>query len=397
MNFTAAFKWSAVLAVLAATFWALPCVAGEGATLIPPNGWTESAAPFSREGFKVLFFGRRTDRTGQMSTLVVSHVAQLTARKEVRDFFGGYLDSFAKRDPYLFLQTSVEKVSLDRRCAVYVKVSGRNLHPRKEDFQTYIFMTEAGIYNVQFTTEGEDRFNIEEFLKESLTISAKEAEFAEEIAGVFVEAIPKAKAEELKRLNQLKQQIAQPSTTNEPPDLLVPALGMATFSIIETSAYRGTNAFAAKVIVEVRTASAKQTMPLTIQKSGQKTRAEVQLTDFGTFPTSARSALQRLSLERLVTIFDLTTKRLQVLLPDADAYLEIQAPSLMVELMDRDKVYLVPLGIEDWQGHSCEKVQYNETGRTNRPAQPAMVAWTRLDLDKFPVRIEITPQATQWS
>src|SRR6266436_3944423 len=80
-SFTAAFKWSAVLAVLAATFHALPCVGGEGATSIPPKGWTERPAPSNREGLKFLFLGRRTDRTGQLSTLVVSHVPQLTARK----------------------------------------------------------------------------------------------------------------------------------------------------------------------------------------------------------------------------------------------------------------------------------------------------------------------------
>jgi hypothetical protein len=389
MNMIAAINRSAFIAVLLTTFCTLAPAADEGARLVRPDGWTESATTFNREGLKVLFMGRRADRTGQMSTLVVSHIAQLTSAKDVKDYLGGYLDSFAKRDPYLFLQANLEKLSVAGRCVVYVKVLGRNLHPRKEDFHTYIFMTEAGIYSVQFTTEGEDHLDVKGFLKESLTITAKEAAFDEDVARVYADALPELKAEELKQLNQFNRQISQANVTNQPPDFLAAALGIATFGVIETKAYRGTNTFEAKLNVDSRSASGAKQIPLTIQNSGPKTRTEARLTDFGTFPDSAKSEFRRMSLERVVTILDPTTKRLQILLPDAEAYLDIQAPSLLIEMIDR-RLSLVPLGTEVWLGHSCEKTQFTESGRTNPPTQAVMVAWNRLDLDRFPVRIEIT-------
>ena len=392
MNMIAAINRSAFIALLLTTFCTLAPAADEGPRLVRPDGWTESATTFNREGLKVLFMGTRADRTGHMSTLVVSHVAQLTSAKDVRDYLGGYLDSFAKRDPYLFLEANLEKLSLAGRCVVYVKVLGRNLHPRKEDSHTYIFMTEAGIYSVQFTTEGEDHLDIQGFLKESLTISAREAAFAEDVARVYADALPKIKAEELKQLSQSNWH-SQVSVTNQPPDFLAAARGMATFSVIETRAYQGTNTFETKLNVHLRTASGTQQIPLTIQKSGQKTRTEARLTDFGTFSDSAKSDLRRMSLERVVTILDPTTKRLQILLPDAEAYLDIHAPSELAEMID-SRLSLVPIGTEDWQGHSCEKTQFNESGRTNSPTQAVMVAWNRFDLDGFPVRIEITRPGT---
>jgi hypothetical protein len=180
-------------------------------------------------------------------------------------------------------------------------------------------MTEAGIYSVQFTTEGEDHLDVKGFLKESLTITAKEAAFAEDVARVYADALPELKAEELKQLNQFNRQISQANVTNQPPDFLAAALGIATFGVIETKAYRGTNTFEAKLNVDSRSASGAKQIPLTIQNSGPKTRTEARLTDFGTFPDSAKSEFRRMSLERVVTILDPTTKRLQILLPDAEA------------------------------------------------------------------------------
>lgn len=373
MNFIAVFKWSTMLAVLAAAVCAPPRATGEEAVLSRPDGWTESPAPPSREGVRFLFLGRRTDHSGHVSTLLIWHAAQATNRKYVRDFFSGYLFSLATRDPRLLMQARLEKVIVAGRCAAYVKVLGRNLHPRKDDSHMYVFMTEAGIYNVQFTTEGEDQFDIEEFLRKSLTISAKEAEFAEEMVGSLVETLPQIKAEELKRLDQFNRQSAQPSITNQPPNFLPPAIEMATFAILETTVYRGTNAFEAKIVVNVRISSGEsQTIPLTIQKSGQKMRMEARFTDFGTCPASVKSDLQRLSLERLVTILDLMTKRLQILLPDADAYLEVQAPSALASMMGSNRLYSVPLGTEDWQGNLCEKFSSTKPAEQTLPRKPRM-------------------------
>jgi len=392
MNFVVTLQRMAVVAMLAAILRTPLCGAEEGATVTPPQGWTVSVVPTTPKGLELLFTGKRADRTGQMSTLVVSHSLKEIGRQDARDYLGDYLDTFAKRDPYLFLQASLEKLHLGGRCAVYIKVLGRNLHPRKEDSHTYVFMTEAGIFNVQFTAEGDDQFNIEDFMKESFSLSAKEAEFAGELADVFVETLPKIKVGERKRLEQLNRELAEPSITNQPPDFISAALGVAAFGLLETSAYLGTNAFEAKVMVDVCAASgARRTMPLTVQKSGQKTRTEARLVDFGMLPASVKAELQRLSLERLVAIFDSTTERLQIILPDADAYLEIQAPFALSEAVDNStRLSLVPLTTEEWQGHLCEKVQFSERGRTNLPVRATMVAWNRPDLDKFPIKIAVT-------
>jgi len=171
-------------------------------------------------------------------------------------------------------------------------------------------------------------------------------------------------------------------------DVLALAEMTSVFNLMVKDAYAGTNGFSARIIVSL--GSVGQTpigLPLTVRQSGSKLAAEYRFTDFGRFADQARQALRKLSVDEQVVVLDTKDKRIDILFPGIKGYIEMQSPPSLTHLIEemQRNMERVVVGNEVWQEHTCEKVNLIDPGHTNVTAS----VWERIDLDHFPVKIEL--------
>jgi hypothetical protein len=111
------------------------------------------------------------------------------------------LDAFWKKDPQLFLAIKLQGLEGEGRHAFRVQLSGDALNPpHPGNLLTHFFMTEAGLYQVTYTTEGRSDFDLQAFLKDSFQLRAKESNFAQDLIAEYIKEFPTIQAEERKRL-----------------------------------------------------------------------------------------------------------------------------------------------------------------------------------------------------
>jgi hypothetical protein len=168
-----------------------------------PPGWEKETTQAPTKGIEVLFAGKRTEAQAITSHLIVLHAPGMTARQGVRGTIGAYLDAFWKQDPQLFLAIKVQGLEIEGRHAFRLQLSGDALNPpHTGNLLTYFFMTEAGLYQVTYTTEGKSDFDLQAFLKDSFQLRAKESSFAQDLVSDNIKEFPAIQAEERKQLTE---------------------------------------------------------------------------------------------------------------------------------------------------------------------------------------------------
>jgi hypothetical protein len=174
---------------------------GPGALIIPPPGWEKETIQAPTKGIEVLFAAKRTEAQAGTRHLIVLHAPEMTARQGVRGTIGAYLDAFWKKDPQLFLAIKLQGLEIEGRNSFRLQLSGDDLNPpHAGNLHTYFFMTEAGLYQVTYTTEGKPDFDLQAFLKDSFQLRAKESNFAQDLIAEYIKEFPTIQAEERKRL-----------------------------------------------------------------------------------------------------------------------------------------------------------------------------------------------------
>jgi hypothetical protein len=179
------------------------CSPESAAKLIPPPGWTKEPPQIARKEIEVLFAGKRDEGTAKESHLVVLYAPDMKSKENARGTIGAFLDGFWKKDPNLFMAISVHAIEVDGRHPLYVRLSGASVRPPQPGLtQTYIFMTEIGLYHVSYSTQGEGDFRLDDFLKNSLLLRAKESGFAQDVIAEYIKNLPEVQARHFEQLHK---------------------------------------------------------------------------------------------------------------------------------------------------------------------------------------------------
>jgi hypothetical protein len=130
----------------------------------------------------------------------------MKSKQNARGTIGAFLDGFWKKDPRLFLALKVQELEIEGRHALYVIMSGDNIKPpEKGTVRSYVLMTEAGLYQLTYSSQGKADFNPDDFLKNCLLIRARESAFASQVIAEYVRELPAIQATEGERLRTQPQ------------------------------------------------------------------------------------------------------------------------------------------------------------------------------------------------
>lgn len=184
--------------LVAITFILAGCSPESAENMVPPSGWTKETTEVPAKGIDVLFAGKRIERAGGESHLVVLHAPAMKTKQNARGTIGSFLDGFWKRDPKLFLAIKCSELEIAGRHALYLRISGDTLNPPQEaNWQTYFFMTEAGLYQVTYSSQSQVIFRPDELLAQSFVIGSKESDFARDVTTEYIKALPQIQAKAL--------------------------------------------------------------------------------------------------------------------------------------------------------------------------------------------------------
>jgi hypothetical protein len=149
-----------------------------------------------------------------------------------------------------------------------------------------------------------------------------------------------------------------------------------------------TNEFSAQIQVEACFSAVNFTNTLKIQQSGQILKTEFKLSEF-VASDATRLALSRLDLNNVVVIIHVNTEQVVFLFPKMKGYFEAEASPQLSDLIKsfKDaKMDRTPLGEENIQGHTCQKIKLSEHSKTSHSTA---ISWEQ-DNSGVPVQIEIS-------
>jgi hypothetical protein len=105
-------------------------------------------------------------------------------------------------------------------------------------------------------------------------------------------------------------------------------------------------------------------------------------------PADASEQMKQMGMDKTVNIYNTATRTMYLMYPGLKAYCEMTPPNTAGVTNEPPKFEITNLGKETIDGHACEKNKITVLDKDG--ASHDIIAWQATDLNKFPIKTEMT-------
>lgn len=170
----------------------------------------------------------------------------------------------------------------------------------------------------------------------------------------------------------------------------------SAFDVGFTRLFGDIKAFSARADISLKESTGLTTLSAGFAMLDEKIRMDMDLGQIKgpSIPEGMAEQLKTMGMDKLATIVDKQTKRMQLLYPTAKAYADMPLPKEQAAALEKEpKMERTELGKEKVEEHDCTKYRYTFTDEqgTKREA----LVWQATKLKDFPVKIQTTDKGNE--
>ncbi|MCX8154987.1 MAG: DUF4412 domain-containing protein [Verrucomicrobiae bacterium] len=170
----------------------------------------------------------------------------------------------------------------------------------------------------------------------------------------------------------------------------------SAFDAAFTKLFGDIKGFSAKADIAMKEAKGITTLLANFALLDDKIRLDMDLGQIKGPDISADMAaqLKAMGMDKISTIVDKQTKRLQLIYPTAKAYADMPLPKEQAEALDKEpKIERTKLGEEKVEGYDCAKYRY--TFEDDQGKKREVMVWQAAKLKDFPVKIQTSEKGNE--
>lgn len=170
----------------------------------------------------------------------------------------------------------------------------------------------------------------------------------------------------------------------------------SAFDVAFTKLFGDIKGFSAKADVSLKEAKGVTTLLANFAMLEDKIRMDMDLAQIKgpEVPADMAEQLKAMGMDKISTIVDKQTKRVQLIYPTAKAYTDMPLPKEQAAALEKEpKIERSKLGEEKVEGHDCAKYRY--TFEDDQGKKREALVWQAAKLKDFPVKIQTTEKGNE--